>query len=104
MPIDSKGVLAGLRGRRERRLVATEAVEQDGVRPLRVLHGGPLAAGGGGRDHAADQLGRRSLLAADPGQRDRRVRADAGPGRLLDGIDLRDRQGAPAKSPPNAAA
>ena len=32
------------------------------------------------------------LLAADPGQRNRGVRADAGAGRLLDGIDLRYQQ------------
>ena len=45
----SRRALGRLHGRRERLLVATEAVHENGVRPMRVLDGGPLAAGGGSR-------------------------------------------------------
>ena len=68
------------------------------VRPMCVLDGGPLAAGGGFRDDAVDQLGGLGLLAADSGERNRGVRADAGPGRLLDGIDLRHQQRGTSRS------
>ena len=47
------------------------------VRPVRVLDGGPLAAGGGVRDDAVDQLGGLGLPAADARERDRGVRGDA---------------------------
>ena len=46
--MNSSGVCSlASHGRRERLLVAAEPVHENGVRPVRVLDGGPLAAGGG---------------------------------------------------------
>ena len=45
------------------------------------------------RDDAVDQLGGLGLLAAEPASAIAAYGADAGPGRLLDGVDLRDQQG-----------
>jgi hypothetical protein len=82
-------VVARLHGRRERLLVAPEAVHEHGVRPTCALNAESLADGRGFPDDAVDQLGGLRRPAADPRQRKGRIRGDAGPGRLLYGIGLR---------------
>ncbi len=74
------------------------------VRPVRVLDRGALAGGGRLRDDAGRPARAPRPPAADSRERDRGVRRDAGPGRLLDGVDLRDQQGRASRSRRRSAA